>query len=316
MSPRIAVFTKNRTNPAYEAARLGADRAATRLGAATSHYVPEQPDDVREQIALIERAITERPDAVAFVPVHETAVNDAILGFDAARIPLFNFITRTTVGQRVCFVGSDDHALAMSIARHLFSKLSGRGEIVIIEGTPASATSRERLNGFREALADYPDIRVRLSLRGDYQRDVARAAFADTIDQLPNVDAVLCANDHMALGVLDVLGSVAGHREMLVVGVNAIPEAIAAIEAVRMLATANFDAMTMSSIATEAAVRHLRGEAVPREIVLPVQVVDATNYSGWNLPFDARVCPSWDEVTSLPQPTSMFGRSGRAAMQE
>ena len=316
MSPRIAVFTKNRTNPAYEAARLGADRAATRLGAATSHYVPEQPDDVREQIALIERAITERPDAVAFVPVHETAVNDAILGFDAARIPLFNFITRTTVGQRVCFVGSDDHALAMSIARHLFSKLSGRGEIVIIEGTPASATSRERLNGFREALADYPDIRVRLSLRGDYQRDVARAAFADTIDQLPNVDAVLCANDHMALGVLDVLGSVAGHREMLVVGVNAIPEAIAAIEAGRMLATANFDAMTMSSIATEAVVRHLRGEAVPREIVLPVQVVDATNYSGWNLPFDARVCPSWDEVTSLPQPTSMFGRSGRAAMQE
>ena len=122
----------------------------------------------------------------------------------------------------------------MSIARHLFSKLSGRGEIVIIEGTPASATSRERLNGFREALADYPDIRVRLSLSGDYQRDVARAAFADTIDQLPNVDAVLCANDHMALGVLDVLGSVAGHREMLVVGVNAIPEAIAAIEAGRM----------------------------------------------------------------------------------
>ena len=65
----------------------------------------------------------------------------------------------------------------------------------------------------------------------------------------------------MALGVLDVLGAVAGHREMLVVGVNAIPEAIAAIEAGRMLATANFDAMTMSGIATEAAVRHLRGEA-------------------------------------------------------
>jgi ribose transport system substrate-binding protein len=314
-TPRIAVFTKNRTNPAYEGARIGADRAATRRGAATSHYVPEQPDDVREQIALIERAITEGPDAVVFVPVHETAVNDAILGFDAARIPLFNFITRTTIGQRVCFVGSDDRALAKSIARHLFSKLSGRGEIVIVEGTPASATSHERLNGFRDALAEYPGIRVRLSLRGDYQRDIARAVFAGATDKLQGVDAVLCANDSMALGVLDVLGAAPGNPDRpLVVGVNAIPEAIAAIEAGRILATASFDAMAMSAIATEAAVRHLRGETVPREIILPVQIVDATNCSAWNLPFEGRSCPSWEDVTSRAQSTSMLGGPESAPM--
>ena len=147
-----------------------------------------------------------------------------------------------------------------------------------------------------------PDIRVRLSLRGDYQRDVARAVFAGATDKLQGVDAVLCANDAMALGVLDVLG--AGNRDRpLVVGVNAIPEAIAAIEAGRMLATASFDAMAMSGIATEAAVRHLRGETVPREIMLPVQIVDAANYSAWNLPFEARSWPSWEDVTALPQPT-------------
>ena len=56
MSPRIAVFTKNRTNPAYAAARHGADRTATRLGAQAIHYVPERPDHVGEQIALIEHA--------------------------------------------------------------------------------------------------------------------------------------------------------------------------------------------------------------------------------------------------------------------
>src|SRR5258708_6754165 len=99
--PRIAVFTKNRTNPAYEAARLGADRTAARLGATTTHYVPDRPDSVPEQIALIAHAVAERPDAAVFVPVDETAVNDAILGFDAAHIPLFNIITRTTAGWRV-----------------------------------------------------------------------------------------------------------------------------------------------------------------------------------------------------------------------
>ena len=294
--PRIAVFTKNRTNPAYEAARLGADRTAARLGATTVHYVPEQPDSVPEQIALIAQAISERPDAAVFVPVDETAVNDAILGFDAAPIPLFNIITRTTAGRRVTFVGSDDRALARNIARYLFGKLSRRSTIIILEGTPASATSRERLLGFQDALAEHPVINVRGSLCGAYQRGIARDVFLHAKDQWAGVDAVLCANDVMALGVLDALDAGPDNGRPLVVGVNAVPEAVAAIAAGRMLATADFNAMAMSEIATEAAVRHLRGEAIPPEIMLPVQVVDARNCAAWNAPFEKRPSPGWDAV--------------------
>jgi ribose transport system substrate-binding protein len=295
--PRIAVFTKNRTNPAYDAARLGADRVAARLGASTAHYVPDKPDDVAEQIALIKRAISDRPDAAVFVPVHETAVNDAIMQFDAAGIPLFNIITPTAAGRRVTFIGSDDHALARDLARYLFARLSGRGSIVIVEGTPASATSHARLKGFKDALAEHPGITVRASLSGEYQRDAAREAFLDARDLWPAIDAVLCANDAMALGVLDALDAQAGDsRRPLLAGVNAIPEAIAAMAAGRMLATVDFDAMTMSALAIEAALRHLRGDAVPVEIILPVQVVDRENCAAWNRPFAARPEPVWEDI--------------------
>jgi ribose transport system substrate-binding protein len=301
MPHRIAVFTKNRTNPAYAAARLGADRTAARLGASTVHYVPEEPDSAPEQIALIARAIAERPDAAVFVPAHETAVNEAILGFDAARIPLFNIITPTTAGRRVTFVGSDDRALADKIARYLFARLDDEATIIIVEGAPASATSHARLKGFHDALARHPEIKVRCSIRGEYQRNVARDALRGASDQWPGVDAVLCANDAMALGVLDALAAAPSRgAPPLVVGVNAIPEAVAAIAAGRMLATANFDAMAMSEIATEAAVRHLRGEAVPAEVILPVQVVDAGNCARWNAPFEARPSPDWDKVVRRP----------------
>lgn len=298
MPPRIAAFTKNNVNPGYEAARIGAERAAKRLGASVTHYVPAQPDNVDEQIALVKRAIGERPDAVLLVPVHETAVNDAILAIDAAGIPLFNIIARTTAGNRRCFVGADDRALGFNIASHLFEKMSGRGEIAILEGNPASPTSRDRLAGFHDALAHFPGIEVRMSLSGEYLRTVAREAYADAADRLATIDAVLCANDHMALGVLDALDALGTRPKPLIVGVNAVPDAIAAIESGRMLATANFNTLAMSAIATEAAIRFLSGEAVPAEIMLPVQIVDAQNYAEWNRPFAARPCPSWHDAVA------------------
>ena len=55
MKPRLAIFTKNRTNPAYAAARSGADRIAQRHGAEATHYVPDVPDDISQQIELIDR---------------------------------------------------------------------------------------------------------------------------------------------------------------------------------------------------------------------------------------------------------------------
>ena len=175
--PRIAVFTKNRTNPAYEAARLG--RRPDR-GAARRHHHPLCPRAARQ------RAGADRADRAR----HRGAARRGGVragGRDrgqrrhprlrAAGIPLFNIITRTTAGRRVTFVGSDDRALARNIARYLFGKLPRRSTIIILEGTPASATSRERLMGFQDALAEHPGINVRCSLRGDYQRDVAREVF-------------------------------------------------------------------------------------------------------------------------------------------
>ncbi|MGQ0509154.1 MAG: sugar ABC transporter substrate-binding protein [Betaproteobacteria bacterium] len=291
---RIAVFTKNRSNPAYAGARLGADRVAASLGASTRHYVPEKPDDVAQQVALIDQAIADRPHAMVFVPVHESAINDSIRKIQAAGIPIVSLISPVTVGERVSWVCSDDRELAAEITRHVAGKLGRKGRVIILEGIPGSSTSLPRLQGIQSALAEYPGLAVAASVRGDYQRDIACAAVAALLAKELQFDAVIAANDSMALGALDALGA----REPLplVVGVNAVPEAIAAIKSGRMLATVDFDAMKMACIATEAAVRHLRGETIAPRIALPVQVVDRSNCAAWDKPYEARELPSWGAV--------------------
>jgi len=294
VAPLIAVFTKNRTNPAYAAARRGADRVAARLGARVAHYVPDKPDDVAEQRALVDRAIARRPDAAVFVPVHATAMSDSVRKLNAADIPIVNYLNRLAEGRFVTYVGSDDYRLARDIAAYLFQRIGGKGGIVILEGVPGAVTSQERLRGFRDAVRDSPGIRIAASRAADYQQETARRVTAELLAQLPRLDGILCANDVMALGAIEALE--AAGRSIPLVGVNAIPEAIAAIKGGRLLATVDFDAMAISSIATEAAIRHLRGERLPAEVILPVSIVDATNYQAWDRPFEERECPGWEDV--------------------
>ena len=296
----IAVFTKNRSNPAYEGARIGADRVAAAHGARTVHYVPEKPDDVDEQIALVARAIKTLPDAAVFIPVHETAVNEAVLALNAAGIPIFNLVAPIGVGHRVTFVGSDDRALAREITAYAARHLGGRGRVLILEGNPASATSHPRLLGVHDALALFPTMTVAASIRGDYLRDTAAHAVARLVADGVSFDAVVAANDSMALGALDAVGDV---RRVSAVGINAIPEAIAAIREGRLLATADFDAMKMACIATEAALRHLDGNRVPEKIMLPVRVVDAMNCIEWDRAYEDRPCPAWADVVGAQQPS-------------
>jgi ribose transport system substrate-binding protein len=295
-SPTIAVFTKNRTNPAYAAARLGADRSAQRLGARTVHYVPREDDDAAEQIALIDAALATRPDAFVLVPVHPTAINAAIRKISAAGVPIVGFINRFTEPLTVSFVSSDDYPLAFRVATYLCGHLKGRGEIVLFEGPQESVTSLERVRGFRDAVAKFPDVRIVASVCGDYLHEPTLRTGKKLLESGLRFDAILAANDVMALGMLELLE--AAGRTSVVVGINAVPDAIAAIKSGKLLATVDFDAMKMGYVATEAAIRHLRSERVPPEIMLPVQVVDSRNCALWDKPFAERACPRWGDVVA------------------
>jgi len=290
----VAIFTKNRTNPAYEAARLGADRTAARLGARTIHFVPDRPDDIEQQIALVAQAIAARPDAAVFAPVHLTALDDAVRSLNDAGIPVVNYLNRMTAGRFTTFIGSDDYRLARDIAAYLFRHLGGKGGVAIMQGVAGAVTSRDRIRGFHDEATQWPDIHIVGERAGDYDRGVARRAMGDLLAEHARIDGVLSANDVMSLGVLDALAD--SGRRAAVIGVNALPDAIAEIKSGRLLATVDFDAMKISCIATEAALRHLRGETVPAEVLLPTQIVDLSNCQEWDRPLEARPCPSWREV--------------------
>src|SRR5262245_48360573 len=119
---KIAVFTKNQTNPYFQMLRMGADNAAKQLNARVTHYVPTRPDSIPDQMSQIENVITKKPDAIVFVPVDFKAVAPGLLKMNAAKIPVVNVTDRVERGQVVTFVGLDDYSVGLATARYLRSE--------------------------------------------------------------------------------------------------------------------------------------------------------------------------------------------------
>ena len=75
---RLAVVTKNRTNPAYGGALVGATRIAEGAGATIDYFAPETPDSIPEQIALLKKAAKGNYDAMLVMPAHESELDETL----------------------------------------------------------------------------------------------------------------------------------------------------------------------------------------------------------------------------------------------
>ncbi|HEY2136614.1 MAG TPA: sugar ABC transporter substrate-binding protein [Xanthobacteraceae bacterium] len=290
----VAVFTKNSTNPAYESFRIGADRVAGVAGVRTKHFVPQKPDNTEEQQQMVEQVLREKPDLVIFIPVDDVAMVASVKKLNAAKIPIV-LAANPLPGSFVTFVGADDAEIGYRQARYLFDKLGGTGDIVVIEGTPVAPTSRARLIGYQRALAEYPGIRVLASETGNYQQPDAKHVMAGLLGEHARIDAVLSANDGMALGALEALKD--ANRTAVVVGINGIADAVRQIETGAMLASVDFNMFKIGCVAMRAALRHLDGAPLPEKIMLPAEIIDKDNYKAWLMPVSQRPCPEWAEVS-------------------
>jgi ribose transport system substrate-binding protein len=288
----IAVFTKNTTNPAYQAFRIAADQIGRSAGMQIQHFVPKQPDNVDEQQALVEQVLKDRPDAVVFIPVDDVAMVDSVRKLNQANIPVV-LASNPLPGNFVIYVGADDYEIGYREARYLFEKLGDKGKILVIEGTAGAPTNRERLRGYKRALAEHPGIEVLGSVIGNYQQADAKRVMHAFLADHPQIDAVLSANDSMALGALEALK--AADRSAVVVGINGILPAVKQIESGGMLASVDFNMFKIGCAATRAAVRHLNHESLPEKVILPAEIIDKTNYEAWLVPVEQRSCPQWAE---------------------
>lgn len=294
----IAFFVKNVTNPFWKACRIGAEKAGKALGVTVETVAPTKPDNIEEQTRLVEDWIVKKPNAFVFVPVDFKALVPSIQKANKAGIPVVNYNNRMTDVELVTYVGSDDEVMEYQLCKYLFGTMGGKGKVVHIDGVPAASTAQARKRGFERAVKETPGIEVLASQPGNYRRLPAVQVFENLMQRFPVIDAVVSANDDMAVGIAEALASAGRGGKTKVVGIDGIPDATAAIAAGKMFATADFSGHDQAFLAVTAAVHKLQGKPVPNEIILPVVIVTKDNVKGFMKSPEDRDPPDWNKYTS------------------
>ena len=293
----IAVFTKNQTNPYFQAVRVGADAAAKALNVKTLHYIPTKPDSIPEQMSQIEDVVVKKPDAIVFTPVDYKALVPGVEKINAANIPVVNITDRSSAGNFVAFVGADDYSTALETARYLLKTLNGKGNFIILEGVKGALTNTDRVRGFNDALKENPGAKLLASQPGNYQRLQALQVMENLLQSHPQIDGVLAANDAMAMGAVEALEG--ANRTAKVIGINGTKEAVDAIKAGKLLASGDYNGFLQGCIGTIIAARTLRKQPVVQEIVLKPTVVSKENYQPYETPVESRSCPTWEQALTM-----------------
>jgi ribose transport system substrate-binding protein len=139
----------------------------------------------------------------------------------------------------VGYVAPDGGDAAYIVAKALFEKMGGKGNVVHIQGFPGSLPEIYRTRGMDKALAEYPNIKLIARQPGEWDQKRGRQVMEDWIVAYPKIDAVFAQNDSLGVGAMLALED-AGIKGIPIIGFDGTNEVLQLIKEGRFFATANF----------------------------------------------------------------------------
>ncbi len=261
--PHVVLIVKDLTNPFFVDMKVGGQAAADAYGVEYTCLAPEKYS-VENQIRIMEDLVEQKVDGIVIVPIDGKGIVSGIERANEADIPVMNCNTLAAGGDIIGFAGIDHVSMGVAMGEYFAEKLNGEGKIVIIEGTSGASTSIDRIVGIHSVIDDYPGIEVLASTTAQYNRQQGMQVMEDLLTRFPVIDAALCVNDAMALGAKEAV--LDARRDVMIGGIDAIPEALAAIESGEMECTVDSNGYGQAYVAVELLIKYLlEGEMPPEE---------------------------------------------------
>ena len=277
---KIALIQQHQTNAFQIAVTEGAQAKAAELGVELTILSADQ--DAATQISQIEQCVSEGYNAILFEPVDPDGLRDAAKAAADAGVVVINVVSFCTdwenAGIAAVSCGNNIKA-GENEMQHVADLLGGKGNVAILTGPSAVTDALDRLTGYENILANYPDMK-QVVAPADCQWDTAKAqATVESWLSAYDLDAIVCQNDGMAVGAGNAAGADSG---IVITGLDGTPDGYEAIKDGRITGTVAQDGGAMAANAVEAAVTLLNGGSLESNILITDSVwIDASNVADY-----------------------------------
>jgi ribose transport system substrate-binding protein len=278
---KIAVVLKNFTNPFWLTHQKAAERAAQDLGIEVTVLAPSKPDNVEEQIRIVEDLIQKGVDGVVIAPANTQAIATAVQKLNEAGIPVVYDNTRGSGGDYVAYVGADNILVGQTMGEEMCARLDGKGKVLVLEGMPGQQTADDRRKGANQALAECPELTV-VSQTAHWTRVEGMQVTENVLQRFSDLNGIIGIGGEMALGAVEALSAAdIPNDAVLIQAMDVYPDIAGAIKSGEIDYTISQAPGNQAYWSIALMVKYLNGEDVPKEVRTPVVVVTKDNVDAY-----------------------------------
>lgn len=275
---KYAIVLKVLSSEFWQKMEQGINDKAAELGVTVDVYAANSEDDVEGQVALAENLLDQGYAGIGVAPLTGDNLVNFVAAATEAGVPVINIDEQLNMdaltaagGSVIGFVTTDNTAVGATGATYIVDQLGAEGgEVAIIEGKAGTASGEARKQGATDTFAAAAGIELVDSQPADWDRTKAYDLATNFIAKYPNLKAIYCANDTMAMGAQQAVDD-AG-VDVIVVGTDGNADAVESVEAGGLAATVAQDSASIGGTSLQLLVDYVNSGAAFDSSVTPENV--------------------------------------------
>lgn len=275
--PKIAVVISTLNNPWFVVLAESAAENAKKLGYEAKIF--DSQNNPSTESDNFENLILSGFDAILFNPTDADGSIANVLKAKAAGIPVFCMDREINADNAATSqILSDNYSGCVEIGVTFVKALNEKGNYAEIIGLVGDNNTWARSGGFHSVVDKFPNLKMVAQQSGDFDRNKAMEVLETIMQAHPDIDAVFCGNDAMAMGAYQALQSAGKADKVKVFGFDGASDVVEKIKEKKIVATGMQYPKVMAKTAAQYADEYFKGKRdFPQRVTVEVELVTVAN---------------------------------------
>ncbi len=220
--------------------------------------------DATTQVNQIQDLITQKIDALIYIPAGATAATVPVKAARAAGIPVINIDRNADGAPGDTFLHGESVEASRVLAEWVCKQTGGKGNAVVIHGQKGTTPEVDRFKGWTEGLAKCPDVKITQNQWTDrWAADEGNKIAQDMLQRDPSITVIFGQADGIALGAAQAVKLAKPNHKIWVVGYDGDVGGLKGVQNGTLDATMTQPTFLMGRLAVDAVTDILAGKKLP-----------------------------------------------------